>query len=52
MPITISRTGDIHPITSPLTQEQKDAAWEAIIRTWAKKHPDQIKEIFKTEDAS
>mgnify|MGYP006336705767 FL=1 len=45
MPIVISRTtGEI--ISAPeLTQEQKDAAWAAIVRAYAQKHP----EIFQTE---
>lgn len=45
MPIVISRgTGEVVS-GGELPQEQKDAAWAAIVRAYALKHP----EIFQTE---
>lgn len=44
MPIVITRSGE--PLQLPvLTQEQKDAAWEAVIRAFAKANPDKLKEL-------
>ena len=42
MPIVVDRrTGKI--ISAPeLTQEQKDAAWEVIIRNWVKQNPEKF----------
>ena len=42
MPITFDRhTGKI--ISAPkLTQEQKAALWEVIIRNWVKQHPEKF----------
>lgn len=45
MPIVISRkTGEIIS-GAKLSQEQKDAAWAAIVKAYAQKHP----EIFNTD---
>lgn len=45
MPIVVSRkTGEIIS-GSEITQEQKDAAWAAIVKAYAQKHP----EIFITD---
>ena len=45
MPIVISRmTGEVIS-GAELPQEQKDAAWAAIVSAYAQKHP----EIFNTE---
>lgn len=52
MPITIPRTGNLPPADSLLTQEQKDRAWEAIIRAWAQKHPDRVKQILTETEAN
>ena len=48
MPIVISRkTGEV--ISAPvLTPEQREAAWEAVIRAHVRKHP----EIFQTQDTA
>lgn len=43
MPIVISRKGTILQATAP-TQEQQDKAWEALVRNWARKHPDLLKQ--------
>lgn len=45
MPIVIPREGTIPAEPAPLTQEQKDKIWEAIIRNWAQKHPDALKNL-------
>ena len=44
MPIVITRAGEaLHlPV---LTQQQKDAAWEAVIRAFAMANPDKLKEL-------
>lgn len=52
MPILIPRTGSIPPVDSILTQEQKDRAWEEIIRAWARKNPDRIKQILAETEAT
>lgn len=45
MPIVLSRnTGEVIS-GSEITQEQKDAAWTAIVKAYAQKHP----EIFNTD---
>lgn len=45
MPIIISRkTGDLLAYTKP-THEQKDAAWEQIIRNYAQAHPDKLRDL-------
>lgn len=43
MPIVISRKGAILQASAP-TQEQQDKAWEALVRSWARKHPDLLKQ--------
>jgi len=44
MPIVISRKGEI--LQAPaLSQDQKDKAWEALTRGWAKTHPDVLKQL-------
>ena len=46
MPIVISRaTGEV-VATPKYSQEQKDKAWEAIVRNYVQKHP----EIFDEEE--
>lgn len=51
-PIVISRnTGEI--ISAPvLTPEQRDAAWEAIVSAYARKHPEIFQEPPKGEEES
>ena len=45
MPIVISRKSGEVISGAELSQEQKDAAWAAIVKAYAQKHP----EIFNTE---
>ena len=45
MPIVISRTTDEVISGAEIPQEQKDAAWAAIVKSYAQKHP----EIFNTD---
>ena len=48
MPIIIPREGVIPPPAAPpLTQEQKDKIWEAIIKNWAQAHPEAIKNLVE-----
>ena len=47
MPIVITREGKIVSTPPPLTQEQKDAAWEKIVRAWAQKHTDVLKALME-----
>lgn len=51
MPIVIDRhTGEI--ISKPeITQEQKDAAWEMIIRNYVSRHPEIFKEDLPDNDS-
>lgn len=51
MPIVIDRhTGEI--ISTPeLSQEQKDAAWEIVIRNYVRKHPEIFKEDLLDNDS-
>ena len=50
MPIVIDRhTGEI--ISKPeITQEQKDTAWEVIIRNYVRRHPEIFKEGLPDND--
>lgn len=45
MPIIIPREGAIPPAPQVLTQEQKDKIWENIIKNWAQKHPEALKNL-------
>ena len=45
MPIVVSRNTKAVISGTELSQEQKDAAWAAIVTAYAQKHP----EIFQTE---
>jgi len=50
MPIVVDRrTGKI--ISAPeYTQEQKDAAWEMIVRNWIQRHADEFRELCVSTD--
>lgn len=50
MPIVITRTGETVSVPTPLTQEQKDAAWEYIVRAWARKHPDALRSLMEEKE--
>lgn len=53
MAIVISRTGDLNPKVTPITQEQRDALWAAFVTSWLDKHQSDIAEILsKPEDKS
>lgn len=45
MAIVIPREGAIVPAPDALTQEQKDMIWANIIKNWAQKHPDALKNL-------
>lgn len=45
MPTIITRSGEPVLPASPLPQEQKDIAWEYIVRAWARKHPDALRAL-------
>ena len=50
MPIVISRTTDAPPvITNPLTPEQKNALWEAVVRSWVQRNPDTFAALVQGE---
>ena len=43
MPIIIARNGPVIPKEVPLfTQEQKDRAWEYIVKAWTEKNQEQF----------
>lgn len=43
MPIIMSRGGAV--LSAPtIPQEQSDKAWESLVRAWAKKHPEALKQ--------
>ena len=50
MPIVIDRkTGEI--LAAPeLTSEQKQKAWEFIVKTYVEKHPEKLQELFETQE--
>lgn len=45
MPIVIPREGAVVPAPDALTQEQKDKIWANIIKNWAQKHPEALKNL-------
>lgn len=47
MPIVIPREGPIPPAPAALTQEQKDKIWENIIKNWAQKNPEALKNLVE-----
>ena len=47
MAIVISRTGDLNPQFTPLTPEQREAAWAHIIKTWADKNAESFRKILE-----
>lgn len=52
MAIVITRSGEAVSSTAPLTQAQKDAAWEYIVRAWARKHPDALRALMDDAEPS
>ena len=52
MPIVISRSGAVIPAEPVLTQEQKDKLWESIIKNWAQRHPDALKNLQEVKYGS
>jgi len=43
MPIVISRSGTV--LSAPeISQEQSNKMWETLVRNWAKKHPEALKQ--------
>ena len=49
MPITISRTGEMNPQYTPLTPEQKQRAWEYIIKNWADKNAESFRKKLEAD---
>ena len=50
MPIVISRKGKI--LEAPvLTPAQQEKGWEAITATWAKAHPDTLRQLLEKASA-
>ena len=45
MPIVIPREGAVPPAPDVLSQEQKDKIWANIIKNWAEKHPEALKNL-------
>lgn len=52
MPIVIARTGDSNPQYTPITQEQRNALWYALIGSWIDKHPEEFREMIAADSAS
>lgn len=46
MAIVISRTGDLDPKVTPVTQEQRDALWAAFVTSWLDKHAEEAQAIL------
>lgn len=49
MPIVISRTGELNPRYTPLTPEQREAAWAHIIKTWADKNAESFRTMLEAD---
>lgn len=49
MAIVIARTGDIDPRPSPMTPEQREAAWAYIIKNWADKNAASFRTLLETD---
>ena len=49
MAIVISRTGDLNPQLTPLTPEQREAAWAHIIKTWADKNAESFRTMLEAD---
>ena len=47
MPITISRKGDLIPVSSGQEGGSRNEAWARIIRGWAEKNEEQFREMLK-----
>ena len=48
MPIVISRNGPVEPkVTGGLSQQEKDALWEQIVRNWCQKNPDRLRAMVE-----
>ena len=50
MAIVISRTGELNPQFTPLTPEQREAAWAHIIKHWADKNAESFRTMLEAED--
>ena len=51
MPIVISRNGPVEPkVAGALSQQDKDALWEQIVRNWCNKHPDRLRDMAGGSD--
>ena len=49
MAIVINRTGELNPQYTPLTPEQREAAWAHIIKTWTDKNYESFRTLLETE---
>lgn len=53
MAIVISRSGDVKPRSTSISQEQRDALWAAFVTSWLDKHQDDFQAMLsKPEDKS
>lgn len=49
MPIVINRTGELNPQYTPLTPEQREAAWAHIIKTWTDKNYESFRTMLEAD---
>ena len=49
MPIVISRTGEMAPVTTGAAAERRNEAWAQIVQTWAEKNPELLKPESEAE---
>lgn len=45
MPIVISRSGEQAVAAAPLSAEQREKAWEYILKKYLDKHPEVLRDI-------
>lgn len=52
MPIVISREGPVEPrIPNPLTPEQRQQLWEAVVKSFCDKNPDRLRALYEPAPA-
>lgn len=52
MPIIITRDGSAPPVvTNPITPEQRQQLWEAVVRNWCEKNPDRLHALLEPAPA-
>lgn len=50
MPIVIARTGEIAPVPSCLTQEQRNNLWTILVGKWAETNPETFRALLSAVD--